>query len=175
MLGADLWNRPLHPNSEHTVAKALPRLRGPGPPPEARALAFVYEHTSIALRSMAFSFRVPAHPRRVDPPRLRRAAAPRLRRISQAPRPEYEQPLTCNSPSVMIFSDHSYHLPTSDALIAFFNKKCHLPPDAPPGCRFIDDAPLVFTHNDLNPRNIILGDDGRLWMIDFEESGFYPP
>ncbi|KAG5651211.1 hypothetical protein H0H81_009478 [Sphagnurus paluster] len=25
------------------------RLRGPGPPPEARALAFVYEHTSIPV------------------------------------------------------------------------------------------------------------------------------
>ena len=39
---------------------------------------------------------------------------------------------------------------------------------------FPEDFPLVFTHLDLVPRNIMLGDDGRIWLIDFGLSGFYP-
>lgn len=39
---------------------------------------------------------------------------------------------------------------------------------------FDDGAPLVFTHKDLHPRNIILGDDGQLWVIDWAEAGWYP-
>ena len=34
--------------------------------------------------------------------------------------------------------------------------------------------PLIFTHADLNMRNIILDDDGRVWIIDWDWSGFYP-
>lgn len=41
--------------------------------------------------------------------------------------------------------------------------------------KFDDSSPLVFTHNDLNPRNIIAGEDGRLWVVDWAWSGFYPP
>ena len=33
---------------------------------------------------------------------------------------------------------------------------------------------LVFTHNDLNMRNVIIGEDGQLWLIDWDWSGFYP-
>lgn len=33
---------------------------------------------------------------------------------------------------------------------------------------------LIFTHADLNMRNIILGDDGRVWLIDWDWSGYYP-
>ena len=33
---------------------------------------------------------------------------------------------------------------------------------------------FVFTHLNLNPRNIILGDDGQVWLVDFGLSGFYP-
>ena len=43
------------------------------------------------------------------------------------------------------------------------------------GERFDDSAPLVFTHQDLNPRNIIVGEDGRLWLIDWAWAGYYPP
>lgn len=35
-------------------------------------------------------------------------------------------------------------------------------------------GPLVFTHNDLNMRNIILGKDGKIWLIDWDYSGYYP-
>jgi thiamine kinase-like enzyme len=33
----------------------------------------------------------------------------------------------------------------------------------------------VSTHNDLNIRNIIVGRNGKLWLVDWVFSGFYPP
>ncbi|TFK79930.1 kinase-like protein [Polyporus arcularius HHB13444] len=42
------------------------------------------------------------------------------------------------------------------------------------GRTFDDSEPLVFTHGDLFLRNMILGDDGRLWLIDFGCAGVYP-
>ncbi|KAI0320246.1 kinase-like domain-containing protein [Amylostereum chailletii] len=35
-------------------------------------------------------------------------------------------------------------------------------------------SPLVLTHMDLHLRNLILGKDGQLWVIDWAEAGFYP-
>ncbi|KDR79558.1 hypothetical protein GALMADRAFT_265947 [Galerina marginata CBS 339.88] len=44
------------------------------------------------------------------------------------------------------------------------------------GCAPFDDTGrLVFTHMDLHLRNLILGDDGQLWVIDWEMAGWYPP
>ena len=40
---------------------------------------------------------------------------------------------------------------------------------------FDGSGPLVLTHQDLNLRNIIVGEDGRLWLIDWAWSGYYPP
>jgi hypothetical protein len=39
---------------------------------------------------------------------------------------------------------------------------------------FDSNAPLVFTHMDLHLRNMILGDDGQLWIIDWADAGWYP-
>lgn len=39
---------------------------------------------------------------------------------------------------------------------------------------FDSSMPLVLTHLDLFPSNIILGDDGRVWLIDWEFAGYYP-
>ncbi|EEH10297.1 ankyrin repeat protein [Histoplasma capsulatum G186AR] len=35
-------------------------------------------------------------------------------------------------------------------------------------------TPLVFTHHDLAPRNVVLDDKRRLWLLDWDYSGFYP-
>ncbi|KAF9073107.1 hypothetical protein BDP27DRAFT_1319400 [Rhodocollybia butyracea] len=35
--------------------------------------------------------------------------------------------------------------------------------------------PLVFCHNELNMRNIMLDDNNRVWLLDWEYSGAYPP
>lgn len=72
-------------------------------------------------------------------------------------------------------------------LSAFFNERHRLaliyrhhlePAAAEETCYsdpFDDSQPLVLTHNDINMRNIILGDDGRLWLIDWAWAGFWPP
>ncbi|KZT25358.1 kinase-like protein [Neolentinus lepideus HHB14362 ss-1] len=39
---------------------------------------------------------------------------------------------------------------------------------------FDDSVPLVLTHGDISLRNLILGKDGRLWLIDWGFSGVYP-
>jgi aminoglycoside phosphotransferase (APT) family kinase protein len=37
-----------------------------------------------------------------------------------------------------------------------------------------DSQPLVFTHGDLAMRNMIMGHDGKIWLVDWGWSGFYP-
>jgi len=39
---------------------------------------------------------------------------------------------------------------------------------------FDNGGTLVLTHQDIHMRNIIVGDDGRLWLIDWAWAGFYP-
>ncbi|KAF8824180.1 hypothetical protein HHX47_DHR8000152 [Lentinula edodes] len=68
-------------------------------------------------------------------------------------------------------------------LASFFNEKAKLcydynniPEDHP--CRtqkFDDSEELVLSHQDLNPRNIIVGLDGTIWMIDWGWAGYFPP
>ncbi|KAI9065494.1 kinase-like protein, partial [Trametes sanguinea] len=70
-------------------------------------------------------------------------------------------------------------------LSAFWNERhriAHMPQagapeDAAAGVLepFDDSQPLVLTHGDLNLRNILVGEDGRPWLIDWGEAGFYPP
>lgn len=40
---------------------------------------------------------------------------------------------------------------------------------------FDDSKPLVLTHGDIHMHNIIVGNDGRLWVVDWGCAGFYPP
>ncbi|KIM44983.1 hypothetical protein M413DRAFT_51094, partial [Hebeloma cylindrosporum] len=49
------------------------------------------------------------------------------------------------------------------------------PPSLETFTTFDDSQPLVLTHQDLNPRNFIVGDDGRLWLVDWAWAGFFPP
>lgn len=39
---------------------------------------------------------------------------------------------------------------------------------------FDSSLPLVLTHLDLLPQNIIVGADSRVYVIDWETAGFYP-
>jgi len=63
-------------------------------------------------------------------------------------------------------------------LSAFFNDKLRSALESQVALsdmgKFDDSAPLVLTHQDLNMRNLIVGDDGRLWVIDWAWAGFYP-
>jgi thiamine kinase-like enzyme len=40
---------------------------------------------------------------------------------------------------------------------------------------FDDSQPMVLTHGDLSLHNIIMGNDGKMWLVDWEFSGFYLP
>jgi len=40
---------------------------------------------------------------------------------------------------------------------------------------FDDSQPLVLAHQDLNPRNFIVGDDSHMWLVDWAWAGFYLP
>ncbi|KDR79903.1 hypothetical protein GALMADRAFT_242017 [Galerina marginata CBS 339.88] len=45
-------------------------------------------------------------------------------------------------------------------------------PNEPVFTDIIED--LVFTHGDISPSNLVLSNDGVLWMIDWCDSGYYP-
>ncbi|CAA7269485.1 unnamed protein product [Cyclocybe aegerita] len=61
---------------------------------------------------------------------------------------------------------------THSALVAWLNHKHKVGGGAGDG--FSDAYKLVFTHQDLAPRNFMLDKDGQLWMIDWELAGWYP-
>ncbi|KAK0476931.1 kinase-like domain-containing protein [Armillaria luteobubalina] len=67
--------------------------------------------------------------------------------------------------------------PTSADLIRFFNKamdRATLAEGYPHWAPLPDDGTLIYSHIDLALRNLILGEDGQLWLIDFATAGFYP-
>lgn len=39
---------------------------------------------------------------------------------------------------------------------------------------FDKSSPLVMTHGCIHPGSVILGDDGRLWLVTWNSGGFYP-
>ncbi|KAI0311357.1 kinase-like domain-containing protein, partial [Amylostereum chailletii] len=118
------------------------------------------------LRSYVRQLRAIRHPRSTVPGPVGQANDPA--RICQSPL--FGQVIDVRGP-----------FPTYRDLSAFFNDRLARTLKskyATPGLRFgpFDDSqPLVLTHHDLNPRNVIVGDDGRLWLIDWGWSGFYPP
>lgn len=66
--------------------------------------------------------------------------------------------------------------PTHEALVEWWNRFFYLPGER--GYNGIDDRfhadqPLVFSHGDLNPRNIIVH-EGVVWLVDWQHAGWYP-
>ncbi|KAL5319977.1 hypothetical protein ACEPPN_013036 [Leptodophora sp. 'Broadleaf-Isolate-01'] len=57
------------------------------------------------------------------------------------------------------------------AVCHMFRRATHMPPGAFSGTF----KELVMCHLDVNPRNIILGDGGKVWLIDWGLAGAYPP
>jgi len=93
-----------------------------------------------------------------------------------------EGPRTCQSPLFGPIVERRGPFATYMELTHFFNdrmvrwlksKKDAVPSPDTLGT-FDDSKPLVLTHQDLNPRNFIVGDDGHLWLVDWAWAGFYP-
>lgn len=78
----------------------------------------------------------------------------------------------------LIFYEKRPHFETVDDLTEWYSVKMKrtkgngaVPLDTPP---FPDASPLVITHADLHHGNIILDDSGRVWVIDWGHSGYFP-
>lgn len=109
---------------------------------------------------------------------LRRLEAP----LETPPGPlSKHAPKICDLPSIFGYI-RSTRGPFSSykELTDFFNRRYQLsgwenmsPEDQK--ATFDDSSPLVITHSDLNPRHIIAGEDGRLWVVDWAWAGYYPP
>ena len=89
----------------------------------------------------------------------------------------------CESPIFGQVQSHRGPFASYSELSAFFNERHQmamdankLPQDDPSRNDLFDNSePLVLTHQDLNLRNIIVGEDGRLWIVDWAWAGYYPP
>jgi thiamine kinase-like enzyme len=82
------------------------------------------------------------------------------------PGPMADTPTKCEGQSRLFGPWPIGPFQTSSALFDHFHRR--------KGQRLDDSQPLVLTHNDLNMRNIMVGHDGKLWIIDWEFSGFFP-
>ncbi|KAE9410749.1 hypothetical protein BT96DRAFT_237017 [Gymnopus androsaceus JB14] len=108
----------------------------------------------------------------------------RLKTDSSPPGPIGNEPSECDSP---IFSVRPPRGPFASyaELSDFFDERCKMGlddnnvpyNDSSRTVRFDDlnSSPLVMTHQDLNPRNIIVSESGRIWIVDWEKVGYYPP
>ncbi|KAL4248512.1 hypothetical protein ABKN59_007754 [Abortiporus biennis] len=87
------------------------------------------------------------------------------------------RPQICIGP---LFGEKAGSFEDKTTFAAFFNRKYDVTKRYRPRYvanvekPFDDSGPLVYTHLDLNMQNIILGDDGQLWLIDWDFAGYYP-
>ncbi|KAI0370548.1 kinase-like protein [Pilatotrama ljubarskyi] len=109
-----------------------------------------------------------------------------LRRIRSAepvatatfPGPLGNEPQLCFGPMFTEYGAGPFH--SYEEMAAWYMHKLDVnrryakyPPESE-HLEFDSSVPLVLTHFDIHPNNIILGDDGRVWLIDWEFAGFYP-
>ncbi|KAK0222471.1 kinase-like domain-containing protein, partial [Armillaria nabsnona] len=87
-----------------------------------------------------------------------------------------DEAITCLSPRIFgSMIERRGPFSSYDNLSAFFNTRQTMAIGALSKHQNFDDSShLVLVHQDLNMRNIILGDDGQVWLIDWGWSGFYP-
>ncbi|TFK75591.1 kinase-like protein [Pluteus cervinus] len=92
-------------------------------------------------------------------------------------------PRICENPGIFSSMRSSLTPFASYAELAvFFNQRCKVAldhykiPENDPSRkrRFDDSGPLVFGHQDLTPANIIVGEDGLFWIVDWSWAGYYP-
>ncbi|KAF9073046.1 kinase-like domain-containing protein, partial [Rhodocollybia butyracea] len=165
------------------------------PTTEARVLAFLHQHTSIPVprvrryvsnpgQTWLLMEKIPG--KRLDKvwphyiPLQKflvawtlRGYIRQLRQVSAAynrrhiPGPMSDKPEKCNGIKYLFSLRPAGPFKSSKEIVTFFDRY---------GTRAIDyTQPLVLTHGDLSMRNMIVGDDGKLWLVNWEWSAFYPP
>jgi Phosphotransferase enzyme family len=77
------------------------------------------------------------------------------------------KPQACVGPWMLFGDIPTSPFPTCKDLMQFINKNSHQPLNV--------SQPLVLTHMDLTMCNIVVGPDWKVWLVDWEWSGFYPP
>ncbi|KAF9073045.1 hypothetical protein BDP27DRAFT_1417509 [Rhodocollybia butyracea] len=140
------------------------------PAAQARVLAFVHEHTSIpvprvrrcvndelGLQHYILMEKIPGK-------RLDRASAVYKRR--HAPGPMSNKPERCEGIWPLFPLRPAGPFKTSRELVASLDKSEKHTIDY--------TEPMALTHGDISMRNVIVGDDGKLWLVDWEWSAFYP-
>jgi hypothetical protein len=96
---------------------------------------------------------------------------------SSIPGPIADSPQQCEG---YMFHQRCGPFPDYASLSAFYNSKLDKPKGSAGNStrsapeHFDDSGPLVFTHGGIRMRNIIFGTDGRIWMMNWSLSGFYP-
>ncbi|TFK80402.1 kinase-like protein [Polyporus arcularius HHB13444] len=107
---------------------------------------------------------------------LRRVVVPGIPREELFPGPIGREPSICYGPMFGEYGGGPFA--SYDELTAFFahklevNRRVRKTPTE--DVAFDTSLPLVLTHGDLSPYNLIVDRESRLWLIDFEFSGFYP-
>ena len=106
---------------------------------------------------------------------LREASAHYPRRHIPGPMGQTAQ--QCHGAS-WVFGD-KFHGPfnSSEQFVDFLQQRSEISETVKPGHqhgRLDQSQPMVLTHGDLSMRNILLGVDGKVWLIDWGFSGFYP-
>ena len=89
----------------------------------------------------------------------------------------------CESPVFGQVRSHRGPFASYAELSAFFNDRHRraldaqgvLPGDPARRDLFDDSEPLVLTHQDLNLRNVVVGEGGCLWLVDWAWASYYPP
>lgn len=99
-----------------------------------------------------------------------------LQQLRSIPVPLYQAPGPIDGSRLMVmwFSEDGKEPFESNAEMVAWQNRLLAHNTRPDDERRFVERPLVFTHQDISPRNLILDDDGKLWIIDWELAGWYP-
>ncbi|EJF60726.1 kinase-like domain-containing protein [Dichomitus squalens] len=108
---------------------------------------------------------------------LRRVVIPGITRSELFPGPIGDEPQLCYGP---MFS-HDYGggpFASYEELTTWFMHKLdvnrNIRKTPTEDITFDSSLPLVLTHLDISPHNVVVDNNSRIWLIDWEFAGFYP-
>ncbi|PCH40714.1 hypothetical protein WOLCODRAFT_99149 [Wolfiporia cocos MD-104 SS10] len=107
---------------------------------------------------------------------LQRVLVPGTPRSKQFPGRIGNEPQLCYGPMFSVYGGGPFA--SYDELTSWFMHKLdvnqRIKKTPVEDFTFDSSLPLVLTHLDLNPRNLMIDHDSYVWLIDWEHAGFYP-